>query len=262
MEMAMFKRIFARTIPDNLRAPRMFARTIPDNLRAPRMKMWGFEAKRARKFTRTSPRTLPYSFHYHAFIFPDLPEKRSYAMIWVGIVQVYGNFLWITGYHSVAFFTHFSLFYAFFRFFFRFSSFFLVFLRFSPLLLKDKGEQQQFTAKMGNFTPTPSAPTPCKTSWFWKPLRTFRSVWIKEWYPPKPYENLWENLLHTHPKGPPTQINQSSSEPVQSCWRELAVCSLSLLAWLPLKSLTVKNNFICANLGPWKTFRNVLARNF
>ena len=48
MAMAMFKRTFARTIPDNLRAPDM--------------KMWGFEAKRARKFTRTSPRRLPCFF--------------------------------------------------------------------------------------------------------------------------------------------------------------------------------------------------------
>ena len=48
MGMAMFKRTFARTIPDNSRAPHM--------------KMWGFEAKRARKFTRTSPRTLPWNF--------------------------------------------------------------------------------------------------------------------------------------------------------------------------------------------------------
>ena len=46
--MAMFKRTFAQTIPDNLRSPHM--------------KMWGFEAKRARKFTRTSPRTLPWNF--------------------------------------------------------------------------------------------------------------------------------------------------------------------------------------------------------
>ena len=44
---------------------------------------------------------------------------------------------------------------------------FPLFLRFSLLLLKDKGKQQQFTAKMGNFTPTPSAPTPCKTSRLW-----------------------------------------------------------------------------------------------
>ena len=41
---------------------------------------------------------------------------------------------------------------------------FPLFLRFSLLLLKDKGKQRQFTAKMGNFTPTPSAATPCKTS--------------------------------------------------------------------------------------------------
>ena len=64
----------------------------------------------------------------------------------------------------------FPFFYAFFRFFthyFVFFSLFFVFLRFSLLLnlpLKDKGKQQQFTAKMRNFTPTPSAPTPCRTS--------------------------------------------------------------------------------------------------
>ena len=55
---------------------RKFARTIPDNLRAPYIKMWGFEAKRARKFTRTSPRTLPFFFHYHAFFFPDRTGSR------------------------------------------------------------------------------------------------------------------------------------------------------------------------------------------
>ena len=48
MAMAMFKRTFARTVGDNLRTSHM--------------KMWGFEAKRARKFTRTSPRTLPWNF--------------------------------------------------------------------------------------------------------------------------------------------------------------------------------------------------------
>ena len=50
------------------------------------------------------------------------------------------------------------------RIFSPFLRIFPLFLRFSLLLLKDKGKQQQFTAKMGNFTPTPSAPTPCKTS--------------------------------------------------------------------------------------------------
>ena len=40
MGMAMFKRTFAQTIPDSLKAPHM--------------NMWGFEAKRARKFTRKS----------------------------------------------------------------------------------------------------------------------------------------------------------------------------------------------------------------
>ena len=48
MGMAMFKRKFTRTIPNNFRAPHM--------------KMWGFEAKRARRFTRTSPRTVPWNF--------------------------------------------------------------------------------------------------------------------------------------------------------------------------------------------------------
>ena len=33
-----------------------------NNLRAPHMKMWGFETKRARKFTRYLPRTLPWNF--------------------------------------------------------------------------------------------------------------------------------------------------------------------------------------------------------
>ena len=55
----------------------------------------------------------------------------------------------------------FPFFHAFFPFFTHFSPHFT---HFSPLRLMDKGKQQQFTAKMGNFTPTPSAPTPCKTS--------------------------------------------------------------------------------------------------
>ena len=44
--------------------------------------------------------------------------------------------------------------------------FFLCFLRFggfSLILLKDKGKGLQFAAKMGNFIPTPSAQTLCKT---------------------------------------------------------------------------------------------------
>ena len=52
--------------------------------------------------------------------------------------------------------------FPFFSFFF--SSHFFVFLRFSLTLLEDKGKQLQFNANMGNFTPTPSAPTACKTS--------------------------------------------------------------------------------------------------
>ena len=54
--------------------------------------------------------------------------------------------------------------------FFRFSSFFFVFLRFSSfffvfcLFSWNKGKRLQFTGKMGNFTPTPSAPTPFGTS--------------------------------------------------------------------------------------------------
>ena len=60
--------------------------------------------------------------------------------------------------------THFSHFSPFLRIFPLFLRIFPLFLRFSLLLPQDKGKQQQFTAKMGNFTPTPSAPTPCKTS--------------------------------------------------------------------------------------------------
>ena len=48
--------------------------------------------------------------------------------------------------------------------FLRFSSLFFVFLCCSLILLEDKGKRLQFTAKRGNFTPTPSAPTPSKTS--------------------------------------------------------------------------------------------------
>ena len=70
-------------------------------------------------------------------------------------------------------FSHFlRFFFVFLRFFvfFRFSSFFFVFLRFSSfssffcLFSWNKGQRLQFTGKMGNFTPTPSAPTPFETS--------------------------------------------------------------------------------------------------
>ena len=50
---------------------------------------------------------------------------------------------------------------------FCFSSFFFaffVFCRFSLILLEDNGKRLQCTAEMENFTPTPSAPTPCITS--------------------------------------------------------------------------------------------------
>ena len=41
---------------------------------------------------------------------------------------------------------------------------FLVVLRFSSLFfILGQGQRLQFTAPMGNFTPTPSAPTPCKS---------------------------------------------------------------------------------------------------
>ena len=55
----------------------------------------------------------------------------------------------------------FPFFDAFFRFFTHFFAFFSLFSS-SP---KRQGQTTaKFTAKMGNFTPTPSAPTPCKTS--------------------------------------------------------------------------------------------------
>ena len=47
--------------PKNAKFKRTFARTIRNNVRAPHMQMWGCEAKRARKFTRTLPRTLPWN---------------------------------------------------------------------------------------------------------------------------------------------------------------------------------------------------------
>ena len=70
----------------------------------------------------------------------------------------------------------FCFFVVFLRFFIYF---FFVFLRFfaSSLLFSHSPREQgqrQFTASMGNFTPTPSAPTPCTTSrsiyFRWSPL--------------------------------------------------------------------------------------------
>ena len=67
-------------------------------------------------------------------------------------------------------FPFFSFFFIFLRFLFFFFSFFFVFLRFSSfffvfcLFSWNKGKRLQFTGKMGNFAPTPSAPTPFGTS--------------------------------------------------------------------------------------------------
>ena len=57
MAMAMFKRKFARTIPDNLRAPHI--------------KMWGFEAKKGQKVHPNFAPNITIFFHYHAFFFPE-----------------------------------------------------------------------------------------------------------------------------------------------------------------------------------------------
>ena len=43
----------------------------------PHMKMWGFETKGARKFTRTSPRTLPWNFKYFLRPRKKWPSKFS-----------------------------------------------------------------------------------------------------------------------------------------------------------------------------------------
>ena len=60
------------------------------------------------------------------------------------------------------------LFLFFLRFFAFFCSFFVLVFSFvfprSPLILLEEGQKLQLTGKMGNFTPTPSAPTPLKTS--------------------------------------------------------------------------------------------------
>ena len=91
------------------------------------------------------------------------------------VIFLYRFFLWevlngfgVDGVGGIfPFFRFFFCFSSLFRFFFlRFSSLFFVFLRSSLVLSEDKGKRLQFTAKMGNFTPTPSAPTPCKTSRF------------------------------------------------------------------------------------------------
>ena len=58
----------------------------------------------------------------------------------------------------------FLFFSLFFFFSLRFSSSFFAFFRFSPILPGRERKRLQFTVKMGNFTPTPSARTPFRTS--------------------------------------------------------------------------------------------------
>ena len=89
----------------------------------------------------------------------------------VGVDGVRGTFPhFFVSFHFSSFFFVFLRFYL--RFYLRFFlCFFLfvflfVFLRFSVILLEDTGKQLQFTAKMGNFTSPPSAPSPFKTSQF------------------------------------------------------------------------------------------------
>ena len=72
---------------------RTFARTSRNSLRPPRMKMLGFETKRARKFTRTLPRTLPWDFIARPsappilvfFFWPQYPKDpavlKGYAVV-------------------------------------------------------------------------------------------------------------------------------------------------------------------------------------
>ena len=65
-------------------------------------------------------------------------------------------------------------------FFVFFCSFFFVFLLLFSSSPKGQGQTTaKFTAKMGNFTPTPSAPTPCKTSRLCKTQKSLhgRHVW-------------------------------------------------------------------------------------
>ena len=75
---------------------------------------------------------------------------------------------------SPLFVRFFALFFAFFAGispFLRESPFFCAFLRFFALYPR-RGKQLQFTGKMGSFTPTPSAPTPLRTS-------RMSNLWLK-----------------------------------------------------------------------------------
>ena len=80
------------------------------------------------------------------------------------IFSVFFVFLRFSSLFFFVFFVFLCFFFFCFLRFFSFSLFFFVFLRLALILSEDKGKRLQFTAKMGNFTPTPSAPTPCKTS--------------------------------------------------------------------------------------------------
>ena len=108
---------------------------------------------------------------------PQTPSYTWEVLNGVGVDGVGGIFpFFFSFFFAFSFFFVFLRFSSFFFAFLRFSSLFFVFLRFSLVLSEDKGKRLQFTAKMGNFTPTPSAPTPCKTSRY-TPIAALSTVW-------------------------------------------------------------------------------------
>ena len=76
-----------------------------------------------------------------------------------GVGGIFPSFFWGGGGGRSSLFRFFA--------FYRFSSLFFAFLRFSSLFShshRGQGRKTAIYCKHGNFTPTPSAPTPCKTS--------------------------------------------------------------------------------------------------
>ena len=111
------------------------------------------------------------------------PDRKIYVYVGFSALtysEVFLSGVGVDGVRGIFLFFCFSSLFCFSLFFFAFLSFFFVFicfssllfaflrffviLRFSLILSEEKGKQLQFTAKMGNFTPTPSVPTPCKAS--------------------------------------------------------------------------------------------------
>ena len=130
--------------------------------------------------------------------------------------------------------------FPFFSFFFAFFSFFFAF--------QDKSKQLQFTGKMGNFTPTPSAPTPFRTSRNLlgaKQKRTEEQTHEQKFHGTVPgfagelfayvlFSSIWNEARKTHKFWPPTQSRDNSPNLFMFiCCASCGLIFLETLTWKP-----------------------------